>query len=282
VAADVSGTKEGQGIEAADGRPAAVLRVLDALVAPIALIAVFVLWELGVGWMGISEFLLPRPTTIIAELADQWNLIFRHGVVTLIEVIVGFGLSIAVGIPLAVLIVYSRPIERVVHPLLVGAQTIPKVALAPLFIVWLGFGLAPKVVVVFLIAFFPIVISTIVGLRSCPPEMLHLVRSMGASGFQKFWMIRFPQALPSIFGGLKVGITLAVVGALVGEFVGASQGLGYLIGVARGNLDTPFLFAAIAAVSLMGVVLFLAVDILERRVLHWHVSTRLDEMRSTM
>jgi len=246
------------------------------------MLGLLMVWEFGANFLKISEFLLPRPTIVAEELVSSWTLLTRHAGITLVEIVGGFVLAVGIGIPLAVAITYSRIVEAVIHPLLVAAQTIPKVALAPILVVWLGFGLAPKLLVAFLIAFFPVVISTIVGLRSTQPEMLHLVRSMGASAWQKFWMIRFPAALPSIFGGLKVAMTLAVVGALVGEFVGASSGLGYLIQIARGNLDSPLLFASITLISVIGVVLFLGVDLLERRVLRWHVSTRLEEIAGTM
>jgi NitT/TauT family transport system permease protein len=223
-------------------------------------------WQIAVVALEIPRFLLPGPIEIVEEMVEQADLLWTHGLVTLGEVVAGFGLSVAIGIPLAVLISYSRVFERTIYPLLVSSQTIPKVAIAPLFIVWFGFGITPKILITFLIAFFPIVIDTVVGLRSTPQEMFYLVRSMGASAWQTFWKIRFPNALPSIFGGLKVAITLAVVGAIVGEFVGADQGLGYLIQIANGNLDTRLLMASIVVLALVGIGLFLVIEWIERLV----------------
>jgi NitT/TauT family transport system permease protein len=254
----------------------------SGLYPTLALVGVIVLWEAATRVLAIPAYLLPAPTDIVNEMIRRWATLSNHRWITLVEILAGFAASIAVGVPLAVLITYSRAFERMIYPLLVSAQTIPKVALAPLFIVWFGFGLTPKIVVAFLVAFFPVVIGTVVGLRSVRPEMLYLVSSMGASPWQAFWKIRFPNALPSIFGGLKVAITLAVVGAVVGEFVGADKGLGYLIQVANGNLDGRFMFAAIMDLSVMGIILFFALDVVERRMLRWHVSERVEQMQSTL
>jgi NitT/TauT family transport system permease protein len=223
-------------------------------------------WQIATVVGEIPTYLLPGPIAIVEEMINRADILWKHGLVTLGEVVAGFALSVAVGIPLAVLISYSRVFERTIYPLLVSSQTIPKVAIAPLFIVWFGFGIMPKILITFLIAFFPIVIDTVVGLRSTPQEMFYLVRSMGASPWQTFWKVRLPNALPSIFGGLKVAITLAVVGAIVGEFVGADQGLGYLIQIANGNLDTRLLMGSIVVLALIGIVLFLIIEWIERLV----------------
>lgn len=246
----------------------------------IAVIVSLLIWEIATDLFSIPKFILPAPSVICRTMIEQWSLLADHSLVTIFETCFAVVMSVIIGIPLAVAMTYFRPLERAFYPLLVSAQTIPKVAIAPVFVVWFGFGLTPKVLIAFLIAFFPIVISTAVGLRACPPELLYLTNSMGASAWQKFRFIRFPIALPSIFGGLKVAVTLAVVGALVGEFVGASRGLGYLIQTAGGNMDTRLLFAAIAAASIVGILLFLAVDIVERHVLRWHVSARLEQLVS--
>jgi NitT/TauT family transport system permease protein len=192
--------------------------------------------------------------------------------VTTQEVIWGYLLSIVIGIPLALAIFLSPFFARTVYPLLVSSQAMPKTAIAPLFVVWFGFGLLPKVLIAFLIAFFPIVINTVVGLASIEPEKLYLARSMGMSPMTTFFKIRLPQALPAIFGGLKIAITLAVVGAVVGEFVGAEAGLGYLLLVANGNLNTPLLFAGLVGLTVIGVVAFMLVEIAERIAIPWHVS----------
>ena len=187
-----------------------------------------------------------------------------HALVTSGEVLLGFLLSVAVGVPLAFGIAGSRVFERAVYPLLVASQAIPKVAIAPLLIVWFGFGTTPKVIVAFLIAFFPVVIDTVVGLRAIEPEMLHLAHSMGATRWQTFVKIRLPRALPSIFGGLKVAITLAVVGAIVGEFVASDRGLGHVLMIASGEMNSRLLFAAILVLTLLGVAFFVIIERLER------------------
>jgi NitT/TauT family transport system permease protein len=161
-----------------------------------------------------------------------------------------------------------------VYPLLVTSQVVPKVAIAPLFLVWFGFGLMSKVLITFLMAFFPIVISAVVGLQSTEIEKLHVARAAGASKLQLFWLVRLPNALPAIFGGMKVSITLAIVGALVGEFVAAENGVGRLLLSASGNMDTELLFAGIFALIVMGMGLFLLMEVLEKLALPWHISQR--------
>jgi len=188
----------------------------------------------------------------------------------------GFGLSILFGIPMALLIAYSRTIESFVYPLLVFSQSVPKIAVAPLFVVWFGFGIIPKVIAAFLLGFFPIVVSTVMGFKSVEPEMIDLARSMKASRLQTFMRISLPQAMPAIFSGLKVSVTLAVVGAVVGEFVGSNSGIGYVLQIANGNFDLPLMFAALVVLSMIGVVLFVAIDLLERVMIPWHASQRPD------
>ena len=178
------------------------------------------------------------------------------------------------GVVFAVVMVYSLTVERTLYPLLLFAQVIPKIAIAPLFVVWLGFGLSPKVVVAVLMAFFPVVISSVAGLRSVDPEMLELAATMGSGPMQTFGKIRFPAALPQLFSGLKVAATLAVTGAVVGEFVGANKGLGYVILQANGNVDTPMLFAGLIVMSVLGVALFAVIEVAERILLPWHASRR--------
>tara|TARA_B100000745_G_scaffold140969_1_gene92003 strand:+ start:187 stop:1020 length:834 start_codon:yes stop_codon:yes gene_type:complete len=242
--------------------------------ATLVLLALILIWEIGALVTHQPERILPRPSVVAQTLIDQWQILTIHGSVTLIEAGLGFLLSVVVGIPLAITIVYSKNLEKVIYPLLLASQAVPKIAIAPLFIIWLGFGLTPKIIIAFLIAFFPIVIDTVVGLRSIDPEMLQLARSMGTDGIKSFIKLRLPNALPNVFGGLKVAITLAVVGAIVGEFVGADQGLGYLLQVASGNLDAPLLFAAMVFLSLIAIFLFLIIEWAERMILPWHISER--------
>jgi NitT/TauT family transport system permease protein len=246
-----------------------------AVLLPIgALASVVVVWEAWVRIAGIPSYLLPAPLEILARIGQDAPLLWRHTLVTLSEILGGFALSVAIGIPLAVGVASSRIFGQTVYPIIVAAQSIPKVAIAPLIIVWFGFDWKPKIIVAFLIAFFPIVIDTIAGLRSTPIEMRQLGLSMGANAWQRFALFRFPNALPHIFSGLKVAITLATVGSIVAEFVGADQGLGYLMQIGIGQLDTVLLFAAVFVLSVLGILLFLAVDIAERLLLPWHVANR--------
>ena len=233
-------------------------------------IAIFLLWEVCCRLFKIPDFILPSPSVIIDKIVTSWALLLLNGLVTAQEIVLGFGLSVVIGIPLAVLAVYSRVFERVAFPFMVSLQTIPKVALAPILVMWLGYGVLPKVMVAFLISFFPIVIGAMVGMRSTEKEMIYLVQSMGANELTTFLKIRLPRALPSIFGGLKIGMGQAVVGATVGEFIAAEHGLGYLQLISQVRLDTALLFAAVVVLSLLGVLLFNVVAWVERLALPWN------------
>lgn len=233
-------------------------------------VAVFVLWEVVTLVFPIPAFLLPAPSDIAVSMQTHAGLLLKESVVTTIEITLGFALSIIVGIPLALGIFLWTPFALTVYPLLVGSQAVPKVAVAPLFLVWFGFGLLPKVLIAFLIAFFPVVINTAMGLSAIEREKIYLAQSMGLSPYKTFLKIRLPNALPSIFAGLKISITLAVVGAVVGEFVGGDAGLGYLLMVANGSMDTTLLFAGLIALTFLGVVFFAIIGIVERLVLPAH------------
>src|SRR5919197_3458193 len=190
-------------------------------------IGLLVVWEAGTRVLDVPDFLLPPPSAIAVSFVANSSLLLFHGWITTVEILLGFALSIVVGIPLALAIFLWPAFSRSILPLLVSSQAMPKVAVAPLFLVWFGFGLLPKVLIAFLIAFFPVVISTAVGLASIEPEKSHFARSMGFGATATFLKIRLPNALPAIFGGLKISITLAVVGAVVGEFVGGDAGPGF-------------------------------------------------------
>jgi NitT/TauT family transport system permease protein len=239
---------------------------------------IFALWEAAVRALDVPDYILPSPSVIAAKMVTSWQLLLSNAVVTLQEILLGFALSVVVAIPLAVAVVYSRIFERTAFPFMVSLQTIPKVALAPILVMWLGYGIMPKVMVAFLISFFPIVINSVIGMRSAEKEMIYLVQSMGANELTTFLKIRLPKALPSIFGGLKVGMGQAVVGATVGEFIAAERGLGYLQLISQVRLDTPLLFAAVVVLSLLGVLLFNLVAIVERIALPWsRVATEVTE-----
>ena len=228
------------------------------------------IWELIVAVRDVPVYLLPAPSRIAQVFFKKFGILADHSIVTLQEVLIGYAASVVLGVLLAVMIVQWRPFERSVYPLLVTSQTVPKMALAPLFVVWFGFGLVPKVLVVFLIAFFPIVIDSVVGLRTVQPEMLSLAASMGANKIQILRQFRLPSALPSIFAGMKVAITLSVVGAVVGEFIAGDRGLGYLIQLSAYNFQVPLLFGAILMLVAMGMVLFLIIQVAELVFVPWN------------
>jgi NitT/TauT family transport system permease protein len=249
-------------------------RIANTVYPIIVVLALLTLWEVGTRLLKVAPYILPPPSTIAIVMYEKAPMLLHHGWVSTVEIVLGFLLSLAVGIPLALATFLWPAFARSVYPLLVSSQAVPKMAVAPLFIVWFGFGLMPKVLIAFLIAFFPIVISTVVGLSGIEPEKIQLARSMGLNAWSTFFKIRLPNALPSIFGGLKIAITLAVVGAVVGEFVGGEAGLGYLLMSANGSMDTPLLFAGLVGLTLIGIVLYLAIEVAERLAVPWHNSVR--------
>jgi NitT/TauT family transport system permease protein len=260
-----------------------VLHAVERSWRPVALLAAcFAAWWAITATNLVQAYLVPSPGMTLGVLADKWPYMWQHTWVTTYETILGFVIAVIVGVLAAVVMVYSPSVEKTLYPILLFAQVIPKIAIAPLFVVWLGFGLAPKVVVAVLIAFFPVVISMVTGLKSVDPEMLELAATMNASPLKTFVKIRFPTALPHLFSGLKVAVTLAVTGAVVGEFVGANEGLGFVILQANGNLDTPMLFAGLLLMSLIGVVLFTLVEVGERLMLPWHASRRGQAVTTTL
>jgi NitT/TauT family transport system permease protein len=230
----------------------------------LSLLCCLAMWEGAVRYFQVPVYLVPAPSLIASKLVAAYPLFLQETLHSVIAIIIGFALAVLVGIPAATLMIYSEWFRRSIYPILLTAQVLPKVALGPLFIVWFGFGLLPKVLMTFLISFFPIVIDTLTGLNSVRPESLMLIRSMGGSRWQAFWKIRLPTALPSIFGGFKVAITFAVVGTIVAEFVGSDHGLGYILVLARGNLDTVTVFAAILWLIAIGFLFYFAVEVAER------------------
>jgi NitT/TauT family transport system permease protein len=199
------------------------------LLPALIVVAVFVVWDGAVRLFAIPNYLLPGPGEVIQRIVHDRAMFWKHSLATVSVIIIGFLISVAFGVALALAVVLSRAAERALMPLIVGSQTIPKIAVAPLFVVWLGFGMLPKVAVTFLITFFPIAIATIAGLKAAEPEMLDMVRAMGATPLQAMLKVRVPTALAQMFSGLTIAITSAVVGAIVAEFVGSDSGLGYLL-----------------------------------------------------
>lgn len=231
-------------------------------------------WEFVVVAFEIKNYLLPGPAEVVEAGIDIAADILPNSGWTMFAVLCGYLLAVIVGIPLAIIIVLSPRAERILYPPMVATQSIPKIALAPLFLIWFGFGVFPKVAVAFLICFFPIVVDTIVGLRSIDPALIQLARSMGAPPHKIFLRLRFPGALPSMFGGLKVASALAMVGALTGEFIGSDNGLGYLLMQAQGQQETGQVFAVLFVLSILAMVFFYLIEMIERITIPWHVSQR--------
>jgi NitT/TauT family transport system permease protein len=241
----------------------------EALVPAATLIVALAVWEAATRAFRIPRFIMPAPSAILGE-GWEWRYRFvGHTWVTLYETLGGFALSMVVGVPLAVLIVYSPTLRAAIYPLVILAQSVPKIAIAPVLLLILGYGEVPKMVVAFLVAFFPVVVDTATGLAATPPELLDLSRSYRASAFKTFMKVRLPMALPFVFAGAKVAITLSVIGAVVGEFVGSDQGLGYVILSSTSYWKTEVAFSAMILLSLMAIVLFAAVSLVERLVCPW-------------
>lgn len=241
----------------------------------LALLLMVALWEVIVLVFRMPSYILPAPTLVGQQILEQHALLLSATGTTLSEVLVGFGIAVGVGIPFAVAIAFSRILRRLFYPLLITSQSMPVIAIAPVLLAWFGFGFPPKIIIAAVIAVFPIVINTVAGLQVIDEDMLRMARSTGASPRRLLWKIRVPTALPSTLAGMKLGITLSVVGAVVGEFVAGTSGLGYVIQNAQGNLQMPLAFAAIVVLAWLGVLLFYSVEVAERKLIPWHSSQRL-------
>ncbi len=262
--------------------PSASPRWRAALLAAIPPVAVVVgtvaIWEAACRTFGIREFVLPAPSRVARQFVRALPLYGEHTWVTVQEIMLGFLLGAAVGLLMAVAIVQSRTLQRSFYPLLVLFQTVPKAAIAPLLILWFGYGIFPKVILVAILAFFPVTVDGILGLSSIEPSLVELLRSVSASRWQILWKIQMPHALPHIFAGLRVGSTLGVIGAILAEWVGANAGLGYLIMSSGAELKMDRMFAAIFAASVLGVVLFYALALVERWLLPWRRAAELERV----
>ncbi|MBI1298192.1 ABC transporter permease subunit [bacterium] len=251
-------------------RPLRSLR-WDLWSIPLVLAAMIMGWAGLVHWQGYPAFILPGPLQVwrraLTLIGD--GTLWRHAQVTLIEI----GLGLLIGLSLAVVLGYflgrSHTLDRLLSPYIVASQTIPVVAIAPLLVIWFGTGLTSKVLVCALIVFFPTLVSTVVGIRNVDADLRDLMRSLRANRWQVFSKLELPSALPVVFGGLKLSVILSVVGAVVGEFVGANVGLGFLINLGRGVLDTSMIFVAVFALVLIAQSLYLIVSLLERYLLRW-------------
>jgi NitT/TauT family transport system permease protein len=267
----MSETTTTQPVRVQSSEPAWYITVAYPVVAVILAIG---LWSAAVHLFNVQAFIVPPPEDVFVALVEKFDLILYHLWATAAATIGGLGLSIIVGVPFAMLLVWSRVLERALMPLVVGSQCFPKVAIGPLFILWFGWGLLPKILISFIIAFFPIVIQTVLGLKSSERDELDLIRTMSPTPLQIFTKIRIPNALPYFFGGLKVAVTLSLIGAIVGEFIGSDRGLGYLLDHANAELDTELLFATLIFLAFLGGSLFLTVMWAEKKFLPWHVAVR--------
>ena len=241
-------------------------RVLFPAVVALVLLA---LWE-GLGaWENIPAVILPRPTRIARLIGERWQLLLIHAYPTTMQSILGFLCAVVVGVGLGIFMSLSRFFRDAVYPLIVAFQVVPKVALAPLFILWFGLGGTSRLMLAFFIAFFPMVVNTFAGLESVDPTMIRMARAFHATRLTIFRKIQLPHALPYIFSGLKISITFAVIGIVVAEFVTSQEGLGYLIVFSEGNLDTPMMMGALVVLSLVGILLYGAVVGLEKLCIWW-------------
>jgi NitT/TauT family transport system permease protein/putative hydroxymethylpyrimidine transport system permease protein len=245
-------------------------------VAPVVVILLLLgAWELAARWdlisnaLNIQDFLVPAPSDIAQSLWRDRSLLADDSWVTLREVLLGFLCALAAGLAFAVVLHLSETLRRAFYPLLVASQTIPPVAIAPILVVWFGFGLGPKILLIALVCFFPVTVNTLDGLRSVDPQLITMMRTLGAGRRQILGRVELPSALPFFFSGTKIAIAVAVIGAVFAEWAGASSGLGHQILIASSNLLTARMFAAITLLSVMAILLFALVSVIERRVVTW-------------
>ena len=246
-----------------------MLSTLDRILPIAFFLLVLALWQISCQVFEVPEFLLPAPTAIALKIAELPDRMLLHTLTTLREVVIGFGAACVGGIVLASITAHSRLFGRTVFPMLVMSQTVPTIAIAPVLVIWFGPGDTARLIVVFLIAFFPMVVNTTAGLLRVNEELIDLARGLNASRWKIYTKIRMPNALPHIFTGMRISIALSVIGAVVAEFVAAQQGLGYLIFSANTNLDTKLVFAGVALLAVMGIILFQLVRLAQQVAVPW-------------
>lgn len=242
-----------------------------------ALLGVLVVWEIFVRGAGIKPYILPAPSVVLASLWQKLPTVLAAASFTVQPMLIGFAVAVVVGILLALIVAFSPTLQDIIYPLIVFLQIVPKIAVAPLFIIWFGYGLMPKVLLVFLLSFFPIVVSAVTAFRSVDSDIMDLAKSTGAGAWRIFWKVQVPHALPTLFTGIKVAAALSSTAAVVAEFVASDRGLGYLLLEYNGTLNTSMAFAVIIVLSAMGLALYGLVEIVERVMIPWHVSRRRDE-----
>lgn len=253
-------------------------KMKQSLPSVLSVVAVIVIWQLSVRIFNIPNYILPSPIDSIQALIKYWPQIQKNLFTTMYEILIGFSATVVISIPLATLISYSKTFEKTLYPFMVLIQLIPKVAIAPLFVIWFGFGITPKILMVFLLSFFPLLIDATVGLKSLNGRLIYLSKTMSDSEWKFFWKIKLPNAFPQIFAGLKVSIAFSTVGAIVAEFLGSDSGLGNLLLRANGDYNTKLLFAILIVLSAMGIVFYKIIEFIERKVIPWHISQRADSV----
>jgi NitT/TauT family transport system permease protein len=246
-----------------------MLKAVDRFLPLMFFICFVVCWQLIVDIFAVPTFILPAPSAILQRIAESPSRMMLHLLVTLQEVLAGFALALAGGVILAVLVSQSRFLSRTLYPLLVVTQTVPTVAIAPILVVWFGPGNTARLIVVFLIAFFPIFVNFTTGLIRVDEDLIDLVHGLNGSRWKTLSKIRFPSAMPHLFTGMRISITFAVIGAVVGEFVASSQGLGFLVFSGSTNMDTRLVFAAVVLLAVIGIALFQLVRALQIWALPW-------------
>ena len=244
----------------------------DGLYAPTAIVVLMLaIWEVLVRALHVNSVILPPPSEIMETLIERRGVLIDHLSSSLILIGSGLILSVVGGVSVAISFTFSRRLREGVYPLLIISQVVPKVAIAPLFIVWFGTGTLPCLLLGFLIAFFPMTINSVLGFQSVDEESYRMARAFMGSKWQIFWKVQFPNALPYMFSGMKISLTLVIIGDVVSEFVASQEGIGYLIKLAGGLLDTPLMMAAITALSLSGLILYWIISKIERRFVYWQV-----------
>jgi NitT/TauT family transport system permease protein len=258
-------------------------RLLPWISTPILLAAVVAAWKLIIAVFDISPYVLPQPEQVLGGMVDVASSkdFTSHLRVTLTETLVGFGIALALGVAMGAVLGRVHWLERALRPLVVASQVVPKVALVPLFIVWFGFGITSKIVIVAILAFFPIMLNTLLGVRSVEPGHRDVMRSLNAGRWATFWRLDYHSTMPYVFAGMEIGIVFAIIGAVVGEYLGGNQGLGYLVVVSLNNLNARQLFAVIVILTLIGFLLFLAVLGLKRLFIPWHESMSASDTTTT-
>jgi NitT/TauT family transport system permease protein len=246
----------------------------DAWPVPLFFAAFFVFWQQSIGWFDIPPYILPKPTDIVLNAWPDAPRLLEYSWVTGLETVLGYVVALVIAVPLGLAIADSSVLRRTLYPFLAALEMTPKIAFAPLFISWLGFGLLPKVIIVFLVCFFPIVLNAVMAFGSLPEELARFVRSTGAGYWRAFWRVRLPAALPQCFVGFKYGAMNATVGATIAEFIGSDRGLGFYISIVTGNMRPDLAFAGIFLLTILGLALFGAVTLAERLLIPWHISQR--------